>query len=278
MTVYEAIYPNIISARLQMLQSSFGAQRVLYAPTFPQPESTSHGLRRVVSAASEIPPNNQGLPKVPAPLYGLSSRAGVCSLPASLPSFNTTSTLPSTYMWNRLGALPNPIREGNSHKDMKEAGKEDDSWSEIIKPSRSKKLFEGNAYKRRNVYKSIVRHTFSYMRKNRDEVISILRAAGFEITEIEHAFVKVSFYNDMERQKGNPKKSQSIIKKIISKRSIYTYLLREALNAMIKNWGQGKVGKISMANCEVYKDVCTKLFNETVTLTGENPQGVSIAL
>ncbi len=126
----------------------------------------------------------------------------------------------------------------------------------------SEKPTSGGAYKRRNVYKSIIRHMYSYIRKNRDDVIKVLQQANYSMSEIEHAFFEVSCYNDAEQQKGNKKQSQATIKKMIDQRSIYTYILRETLNAMIKNWDEGKHGKVSSKNLATYRDVCITYYKE----------------
>jgi len=151
-------------------------------------------------------------------------------------------------------------------------------------PAAGKKSIEdeqqtaGGAYKRRNVYKSIVRHMFSYIRKNREEIIKILQEAGYGMSDIEHAFFEVSCYNDMEQQKGNKKQSQSTIKKMVETRSIYTYILRETLFAMIKSWEEGKHGKVSSKNLGTYKDVCFEYYNEAVQVLTQKAQGKTFNL
>ena len=103
-----------------------------------------------------------------------------------------------------------------------------------------------------------------------------LGVLGYSAHEIEHAFFKVSYYNDLERQRGNPKKSQSVIKKIINKKSIYTYLLKETLSRMIHIWSGGRLGKVSNANREIYTEVCTRFYNETLKTLGEVPTPIIV--
>eukprot|EP00830_Metopus_es_P020532 TRINITY_DN8186_c0_g1_i1.p1 TRINITY_DN8186_c0_g1~~TRINITY_DN8186_c0_g1_i1.p1 ORF type:complete len:362 (+),score=48.34 TRINITY_DN8186_c0_g1_i1:34-1086(+) len=177
---------------------------------------------------------------------------------------------------SQAGYFPNPPGWGSGiARDDK---KKEDSSSLSLDSNKDTKMIKGSAYKKRNVYKSVIRHVYSYMRKNRDEVFAILQRNHYSLQEIEHAFYKINFYNDMERQKGNPKKSQAIIKKIVEKKSIYTYLLRETLNAMMKNWEQGKLGKVSKSNCEIYREVSQKYYLETVRLTGQEAEGRSYSL
>ncbi len=147
------------------------------------------------------------------------------------------------------------------------------SLGSLDDPPKQKNLLSGKAYKSRNVYKSIVRHLFSYIRKNREDIIRILKDAGFSMTEIEHSFFKINYYNDLEREQSNKKNSQATIKKMVSKRTIYTYILRETLNTMMHNWEQGKLGKVSESNSEVYKDVCKYFYDEAVKMTGQPAQG-----
>ncbi len=135
-----------------------------------------------------------------------------------------------------------------------------------------------NAYKRRNVYKSIIRHMYSYIRKNRDDIIAVLEKNNFSVPEIEHAFFKISYLNDLEKQKGKSKKSQTTVKEIMKKRSIYTYILRETLNAMMQNWGMGRTGKISQENLYIYREVCENYYKKTVELLGQSAQGTSYHL
>jgi len=122
----------------------------------------------------------------------------------------------------------------------------------------------GGAYKKRNVYKSIIRHMYSYIRKNREAIIKVLQSVGFTTSQIEHAFFEVSCNNESEMKQSNKKQSQTTIRKLIEEKSIYTYILRETLNSMIKNWDEGKHGKVSSKNLGTYRDVCITYYKESV--------------
>ena len=143
---------------------------------------------------------------------------------------------------------------------------------------KNKSLLSGKAYKSRNVYKSIIRHLFSYIRKNREDIIRILTEAGFPMSDIEHGFFKVNYYNDLERDQSSKKNSQSIIKKMVAKRTIYTYILRETLNTMLHNWTLGKYGKVSEGNSDVYRDVCQYFYDECAKMLGQPAQGKTFLL
>ena len=192
------------------------------------------------------------------------------SQPDYLPQYRPVITEPT------VQRAPEKI-EHKAREDSKEEMKS-------ATPAAGKKSIEdeqqtaGGAYKRRNVYKSIVRHMFSYIRKNREEIIKILQEAGYGMSDIEHAFFEVSCYNDMEQQKGNKKQSQSTIKKMVETRSIYTYILRETLFAMIKSWEEGKHGKVSSKNLGTYKDVCFEYYNEAVQVLTQKAQGKTFNL
>jgi len=145
-------------------------------------------------------------------------------------------------------------------------------------PESVKKTFGGNAYKRRNVYKSVVQHMFVYIKKNREEIIKVLTASGFSIRDIEHAFFNANSYNYRTQDKMNKKSAQDIINGIIGKQDIYTHILRESLNAMLKNLETGRCGKITKDNLITYKETCMKYYNETVRVLGKGAQGISYNL
>ena len=143
---------------------------------------------------------------------------------------------------------------------------------------RKEKQASTSTYKHRNVYKSIIRHMYSYIRKQRSEIVGILQKQGFSMQDVEHAFYEIGCYNDMERQKGKKKVSQSLVKRIATDKTIYTYVLRETLNTMLKNWDEGKFGRLTKKNVSTYKDVCQKYYNETVKALGQSAQGASLPL
>ncbi len=153
--------------------------------------------------------------------------------------------------------------EESKKKSSSEGSKSDQGGAKPAAPG---------TYKHRNVYKSIIRHMHSCTRKQRNELVTILMAAGFSMTDIEHAFYEIGCYNDMERQKGKKKISQSLVKRIASDKSIYTYVLRETLHNMLESWQDGKFGRLTQKNVATYKEVCTKYYNETVRVLGQPAQ------
>ena len=119
---------------------------------------------------------------------------------------------------------------------------------------------------------------YSYIRKNRESIITVLQKNGFPSQEIEHAFFKIGYLNDLEKQKGKSKKSQTTVKGMLKKKTIYTYVLRETLYAMRQNWEHGKIGKISQENLYIYKEVCENYYDKAIKLLAQPAQGTSYHL
>lgn len=169
--------------------------------------------------------------------------------------------------------LQSQVKTNPSQED-----KNDDSLEHINEPKSGKGLVKGISYESRNVYKSLIRHIFSYTRKNRETIVEILLQSGYVMSEVEHAFYKINCYNELEREKAFKKKAQATIRKMMGAKTIYTYILRETLNALLINWNKGKLGKISERNYEVYKEVCGKFYQETVQIIGEPAKGKTFKL
>lgn len=164
-----------------------------------------------------------------------------------------------------------PTNNITSQKSVFEVKKPDTRIEDLpTKETTCRNLLGGNAYKRRNVYKSVVRHMFTYIRKNREEIMATLRGLNYTDAEIEHSFFEVSCYNDEQSTTGNIEKSQLIIKKILSSRSIYTIILCESLKNMLNKWELGKLGKVSQTNLETYKFVAKKLYDEAMNVIKSN--------
>lgn len=154
-----------------------------------------------------------------------------------------------------------------------ETQKNEDSFDDITENKSGKVFVKGISYEARNVYKSLIRHIFTYIRKNRNVIVGILIKSGYAMSDVEHAFYKINCYNELERERVFKKRAQATIRKMISKKTIYTYILKETLNSLLQNWNVGKLGKISKKNSDIYKDVCEKFLQETIQLLGECPIG-----
>eukprot|EP00829_Urostomides_striatus_P001006 TRINITY_DN1122_c0_g1_i11.p1 TRINITY_DN1122_c0_g1~~TRINITY_DN1122_c0_g1_i11.p1 ORF type:complete len:306 (+),score=32.19 TRINITY_DN1122_c0_g1_i11:64-981(+) len=168
---------------------------------------------------------------------------------------------------------PLPITALDDKEEKKEIKLNNETLEDGSNQSICRRLLAGEAYKSRNVYKTIVRHMYAYIRKNRTEIIQILQNSGFTMTEIEHAFFKVDYWCNLERQNGNRNYAQGTVKKIFAKKSIYTIIMRETLYALLHCWEQGKYGKIHQKNCVIYQKACQKFYDETVNILGQPAQG-----
>eukprot|EP00826_Nyctotherus_ovalis_P031305 TRINITY_DN249_c0_g2_i3.p1 TRINITY_DN249_c0_g2~~TRINITY_DN249_c0_g2_i3.p1 ORF type:complete len:215 (+),score=25.51 TRINITY_DN249_c0_g2_i3:455-1099(+) len=127
-------------------------------------------------------------------------------------------------------------------------------------------ISKSKAYRKRNVYKSIVRHMHSYFRENAMTMCSILEKNGFGREEIEKAFQSVKELSERERLKGKPKRPKSILHRILSSKNIYVYILKEALWTMMKNWAINVGSKVSKENIEIYKEVCCRYYSKCTVL------------
>ena len=115
-----------------------------------------------------------------------------------------------------------------------------------------------SSYKRRNVYKSVIRHMLSYSRKNKSEIRKMLESNGFLRSDINKAFEYFSHLSELEREKGSSKRPQRTINDILETKSIYTYILKESLESMMKELEIKGNGKIMRKNINIYIDVCKK--------------------
>jgi hypothetical protein len=160
----------------------------------------------------------------------------------------------------------NMAEENKADGGAKAEEEREDSLSVGPEVPEKKELFTGSAYKRRNVYKSILRHMHAHIRRSREKVLTRLRTAGYTGQQIEHAFYKVGVYNDSERERNNKQRARTLVNKIIAKKNIYAYILQGTLSSLISDWTRGKTGKVSGQNLDTYKDVCKAYYEETVRL------------
>ena len=121
-----------------------------------------------------------------------------------------------------------------------------------------------NAYMKRNVYKSIIRHMAGYLHKNYLEAFNMLTQNGYDKPSIESAFKKIKHFNELEKQKRNPKRSQLILSNILKTKSPCTYILKETLIIMRNAWESGKLGRITEENLKIYNEVCQAYYYDAV--------------
>lgn len=127
-------------------------------------------------------------------------------------------------------------------------------------------VLNGAAYRRRNVYKSIIRHMYRFTFTHLEEIKELLMKAGFSPEEIQKCMDDIEYWNNLEKQSGIIKKNQVTINKILTKLSVHTYVIKESLENMLKAWECGIKGRVLQRNIKIYKEVCTLYYQQAVKL------------
>lgn len=135
------------------------------------------------------------------------------------------------------------------------------SETELPPTSKGRKV-ECNAYKKRNVYKAIIRRMFSYIQKEQSAAIEMLAKIGFSMDGIKSAFLYIHHLNDLDKQKGRAKRPQNTINVILREKNICAYILKETLRLMIEGWKTGDRGKIMKGNVGIYKETCESYYSK----------------
>jgi len=132
-------------------------------------------------------------------------------------------------------------------------------------------------YKHRNVFKSIVRRMNSCIQGDNDKMKNLLVKAGFDIEDIKAAYSKLSYYKDMERKSGKKEMGPQLIRDAVDNVSIYTYVLREALELMLNDLEDQNKVKIARKNIRTYKKVCKAYFDKISELLETEWEGAARA-
>lgn len=148
---------------------------------------------------------------------------------------------------------------------------------EIDKDGICSAMREFSSSKYRYVFKCIIRNMSMHIRKNRNEIVAILEKLGFNMSDIEHAFFKVNAQSDTVGKKGCDRSSYIMVNQILIDKNIYTHILQETLWAIIKTWDDGKTGKVSETNIELYKKACKSLYEETTKILGKTASGIEFS-
>lgn len=122
-------------------------------------------------------------------------------------------------------------------------------------------LIVGKAYQARNVYKSIIRHIYTYTKRNKAYLRSILDKAGYTEAEIKATFETIHKYNDPKRPKEIERNTQAKVEIMLNAKSPLTFVLREVLQSMLDRWGRGKYGQLTRNNSVIYNATCNKFLN-----------------
>lgn len=100
----------------------------------------------------------------------------------------------------------------------------------------------------------------------REKLTENLLDAGFSAPSIETAYTKIFYCKDTERKSGRKSMTPRLINEAANEVTIYTYILKEALEDMLNEWGTEKLGKVAEKNLEVYKEVCTSYYDKVKML------------
>ena len=145
------------------------------------------------------------------------------------------------------------------------------SENDSNKPSASQTLVRfRKAYERRNVYKSIIRHTFKYIQKNKEKIFKSLIKERFTRGSIESAMERIAELAKQENERGQPKGSKKALHEMLQSKTIYAYILRESLAVMIEDWKNGIIGKVLQENLHVYKQVCEEFYSRAMGLINKS--------
>eukprot|EP00830_Metopus_es_P007281 TRINITY_DN1690_c0_g1_i1.p1 TRINITY_DN1690_c0_g1~~TRINITY_DN1690_c0_g1_i1.p1 ORF type:complete len:349 (+),score=46.48 TRINITY_DN1690_c0_g1_i1:38-1084(+) len=259
-------------SRVILTPPGFG-YRVDQLPSYPYPPREGFIFQQPGIGRSPTPMGSREMYGIPSPEQGailLASRHETPMYPQGFCSHKTSICSPFVPFLNMVGINPGPnmigyrpqmaVHEGpnqgpvahmeapNVPQDIKpeeekhNPAEEVKDLSDIPDEPPSKKILGGNAYKRRNVYKFILRQMGNYISKCKEELWDILKKKGYSVESMDYAFEKIKKYNEPGYQKGQ-KNAQSIITKILRNRNLYIYLLRETLNALMINFRIGNTGK-----------------------------------
>jgi hypothetical protein len=103
------------------------------------------------------------------------------------------------------------------------------------------------------------------VQERREEYLGLMRR-GFTKATIERGFNRITILKNAERKGGKKQRGMNIIKQATQKRSIYSYILRDALESMLKNWNAKELGRLAEHNLETYKKVCNEYLISIIKL------------
>lgn len=143
--------------------------------------------------------------------------------------------------------------------------------------SHNKGKAKSASFLNRNIMKSILRQMKAHIKNERDPVVNILKMAGYKMTEIEHAFFTLNSFDAADSKSKARNELKKFLEKAIKRKSAYTYILRDALHDTMKEWEDGKYGKISKTNFEEYKKTYECYYAKAKNLltshrSGSNPK------
>jgi SOS response regulatory protein OraA/RecX len=99
------------------------------------------------------------------------------------------------------------------------------------------------------------------IQENKEQLRNFLIGKGFTTEDIEGGFEKVLWCKDNERINGNKKMGPRLINEAAKELSVYSYILKEAIDKILNECNYDKIGKVAKKNVETYKKVC-KVYND----------------
>jgi len=93
------------------------------------------------------------------------------------------------------------------------------------------------------------------VQKKREKYFGLVEK-GFTRPGIKCAFTRITTLKNAERKNGKKRTGINLIKQAAQEYSIYTYILRDALDSMLNNWKAKKLGRLTERNLKTYRKVC----------------------
>ena len=183
-----------------------------------------------------------------------------------MPIFPNVSSVFPTQLQRKLTPICGMHEEKKTDDQKCSMNMEEDSLigNEIIK---NKKVIKGyTGYGKRNVYKSILRHMSKHIKNSNISLQNLLNSLGYTQQDIEHAFCKINYANSVEKGTEIYKKARCILDKILEKKSIYGFILKDSLEEMINNIQEKKLGKITAKNAKIYIEVCKAYYKALISI------------
>ncbi len=123
-------------------------------------------------------------------------------------------------------------------------------------------LLNLSSKRHRKVYKSIIRHMYSYMKHHKEEVARNLADRGYGMTKIERCFNKISAYSSVANDITYFEECNKLFKKMVKSESTYTVVLEATLKGVLDDLHKAN----GEAGLEFYQGVCEDLYKRAVGL------------
>lgn len=127
------------------------------------------------------------------------------------------------------------------------------------------------SFRKRNVCKSILRRICHGIKNDRASVLKTLKEADCEDCAIDQAMADLIAFSEAKWQKEVCEHAHLVIDKMLEKRDVYTFLLKDTASKMLEEWNKGSNGKISTKNLSLYKTICKFYYEKSMeVIQGSN--------